>query len=85
MGSLQLSGTNALDDAVMLVFRMHSQIAKRDPPVFHRPEIRFIQARQESMRHLFGSGLYHSLAAARQQGYLSEREARDLVLGGSKR
>ena len=41
----------------MLVFRTHSQFAKRGLPVIHRPEIRFFQARQESMRHLFGSGL----------------------------
>jgi hypothetical protein len=38
------------------------------------------------MRHLFGSGLTVTfVAAARQQGYLSEREARDLDLGGSNR
>jgi hypothetical protein len=41
----------------MLVFSMHSQFAKRGRPVIHGPEIRFVQARQESVRFSFGSGL----------------------------
>ena len=41
----------------MLVFGTHFQFAKRGRSVIHRPEMRFIQARQESVRHLFGSEL----------------------------
>ena len=41
---------------------------------------------EPALLEMFGSGLTVTfVAAARQQGYLSEREARDLDLGGSNR